>query len=145
LIYGSPVPDYAAPAERTSGPGTAVLALVTRLLDAIARGSERSNQGSVSDAADPGPADGECADGARANAQLAEGELAQRAVGGLLADEFFAETAIDAGLLARGLSAWTLLIGAVSSEVFGQLGEVGDPDALFEWHLSSARRLVLPD
>ena len=48
-------------------------------------------------------------------------------------------------MLARGLSAWTLLIGAVSSEVFGQLGEVGDPEALFEWQLAAARRLVLSD
>ncbi|WP_460629812.1 TetR/AcrR family transcriptional regulator [Intrasporangium mesophilum] len=121
LIYGSPVPDYAAPAERTSGPGTAVLALVTRLLDDIARSS-----------AGP-PVDASAGEGATA------------AVGDLLADDFFAGTAIDAVLLARGLSAWTLLIGAVSSEVFGQLGDLGDPEALFEWHLAQARGLVLPD
>ena len=33
LLYGSPVPGYAAPAERTSGPGTRVIALLLRTLD----------------------------------------------------------------------------------------------------------------
>jgi AcrR family transcriptional regulator len=122
LIYGSPVPDYAAPAERTTGPGTAVLAILTRLLDDIVRGS-----GGGSPPADP-----------------AEQDAARRAVGDLLATDFFDGTAIEETLLARGLSAWTLLVGAVSSEVFGQLGPIGDPEALFEWHLATARRLFLP-
>ena len=140
LIYGSPVPDYAAPAERTSGPGTAVLAIVTGLIDDVARraGADGSGTAAVTtataetDAMRPGRAD------------PLGSEAAHRAVADLLADEFFTGTAIDAALLARGLSAWTLLIGAVSSEVFGQLGTVGDPEALFEWHLSMARSMVLP-
>ena len=33
LIYGSPVPDYAAPGELTIGPGTAVQAILIHLLD----------------------------------------------------------------------------------------------------------------
>ena len=37
LIYGSPVPDYEAPAERTEEPGTAVLALLVSLLDDVRR------------------------------------------------------------------------------------------------------------
>ena len=37
LIYGSPVPDYEAPAERTEEPGTAVLVLLVALLDDVRR------------------------------------------------------------------------------------------------------------
>jgi AcrR family transcriptional regulator len=33
LLYGSPVPGYAAPAERTSGPGTRVIGLLLGTLD----------------------------------------------------------------------------------------------------------------
>lgn len=33
LLYGSPVPGYAAPAERTSGPGTRVVGLLLTTLD----------------------------------------------------------------------------------------------------------------
>ncbi len=34
LLYGSPVPGYAAPADRTSGPGTRVIGLLLGTLDA---------------------------------------------------------------------------------------------------------------
>src|SRR3954447_8607671 len=37
LIYGSPVPDYEAPAERTEEPGTAVLVLLVALLEDVRR------------------------------------------------------------------------------------------------------------
>ena len=122
LLYGSPVPDYTAPAERTTGPGTAVLVLVTGILDAAVRA------GRVPRA----PAD-------------AVSLAASGAAAFLLDSEFFAGTAIDAVALAQGLSAWTLLLGAVTSEVFSQLGPVPDPAALFAWHVDVSRRLVVAD
>ena len=121
LLYGSPVPDYTAPADRTTGPGTAVLALVTRIVDAAARAGR-------------GP-----------SLPPTLGALAGPGVGAFLDDDFFAGTAIDAGALAQGLSAWTLLLGAVTSEVFDQLGPVADADALFAWHVAVSRRLVVTD
>ncbi len=121
LLYGSPVPDYRAPADRTSEPGTAVLALVTGIVDAAVR---------VGRGPRPAPA---------------LDRLAGPAVGGFLADDFFAGTAIDAGALAQGLSAWTLLLGAVTSELFDQLGPVPDAEALFAWHVAVSRRLVVAD
>ncbi|WP_076262967.1 TetR/AcrR family transcriptional regulator [Intrasporangium flavum] len=121
LLYGSPVPDYTAPADRTTGPGTAVLAIVTGIVDAAARAGRT-----------PAP-----------SPELAR--LAGPAVGGFLDDDFFAGTAVDAEALAQGLSAWTLLLGAVTSEVFDQLGPVPDPEALFGWHVAVSRRLVVAD
>ena len=70
-------------------------------------------------------------------------DLAGRAVGDLLADDLFAGLDVDAQALARGLSAWTLLLGVVTSELFHQLGPVEDPEALFEWHLARARDMFL--
>jgi AcrR family transcriptional regulator len=119
LVYGSPVPDYTAPAERTSAPGTAVLALLTGLLD------DAHRAGRVP----------------RSDPVVQQG--ARRAVGDFLDDDFFSETSLDHACLARGLSAWTLLLGAVTSEVFNQLGPVADTTALFEWHLDRARELFL--
>ncbi len=119
LVYGSPVPDYSAPAERTSAPGTAVLSLLTQLLDDAHRAGRIP------------PSDETLVKQARA------------AVGPFLADECFAGTELADAALARGLSAWTLLLGAVTSEVFDQLGPLADPPALFEWHLGRARDLVI--
>ena len=118
LIYGSPVPDYAAPGERTVGPGTAVLAILVQLLDDALRAGRMP---------DPPRAD----------------DLSSRAVGDLLADDLFAGLDVDAHALARGLSAWTLLLGAVTSELFHQLGPLEDPEALFEWQLARAKDLFL--
>jgi len=118
LVYGSPVPDYAAPGELTTGPGTAVQAILIRLLDAVRRARRL-----------PEP--------------IAGDGIAGRAVGDLLTGDLFAGLDIDARTLARGLSAWTLLLGAVTSELFHQLGPVEDPEALFEWHLARARDIFL--
>lgn len=118
LIYGSPVPDYSAPSERTTRAGTLVLNLWVRLID-DAHGSGRA-------AADP-----------------QRDQLAQGAVEGLLADDFLDEAPLTPAILARGLSAWTLVLGAVTSEVFSQLGPEVAGEPLFEWHLAAARGLVL--
>ena len=117
LIYGSPVPDYAAPGELTIGPGTAVQAILIQLLQDALRAGRM-----------PDP---------RAD------DLSSRAVGDLLADDLFTGLEVDTNALARGLSAWTLLLGAVTSELFHQLGPIADPEALFEWHLARARDLFL--
>lgn len=120
LIYGSPVPDYTAPAERTTPAGTAVLAVVLALLDDVERAGRRA----------PAPREHDIA-------------LETAAVGDMLADDFFAGTTIDVTALCQGLAAWTLLLGAVTSEVFSQLGPVPDAEALFGSLLVSARGLFL--
>ena len=124
LVYGSPVPDYEAPADRTNEPGTRVQALLVRLL------ADAGGAGRLSDAA------GVFAPGSN--------ELAQRAAGHLLDDEFFAGTGLTPETLMAGLAAWTLLLGTVTSELFEQMGDtVTAPDAYFDYMVEVAGRLVL--
>ena len=121
LLYGSPVPDYQAPAERTGEAGTAVLAILVGLLDDARRAGVL---------ADPGHLELPAAD-------------VEAAVSPLLADPMFAETDLDAMALAQGLCAWTLLLGAVSSEIFGQLGPLPDAESLFAVLLAAGRSAIL--
>lgn len=109
LLYGSPVPGYAAPAQRTSPQGTRV---VLRLGGILAAASGRGEVSAV-----VGPLAGPPITG-----QLAAslGELAHD-----LGQD------VEAAAVAQVVLGWTALLGAVSSEVFGQLGRepFGDPDA----------------
>ena len=100
LIYGSPVPGYAAPAD-TVPPATRVPAVLLAILFDMT-------------------ADGR----APADAALDAGVLASMApfrafAGGQASDD----------LLARGLSAWATLLGMVSLELFGHLHNVIEEDA----------------
>ena len=123
LIYGSPVPDYEAPAERTTEPGTAVLTLLVTLLEDARR------SGRVPVAATLGIPATEAA----------------AALGQLLDDPMFTGTAIEPTMLAQGIAAWTLLLGAVTSEVFAQLGPLPNAPALFETLLAASRTLVVTE
>jgi AcrR family transcriptional regulator len=123
LLYGSPVPDYVAPAERTAEAGTAVLALLVGLLD-DARGA-----GALADPVQLG----------------LRSDDVETAVSPLLADPMFADSDLDPMALAQGLCAWTLLLGAVTSEIFGQLGPLPDAEALFAVFLAAGRSAILTD
>ncbi len=114
LLFGSPVPGYRAPAERTTAPGTRVIAALMAILDGAFRAGQLSAQGR------PGPA---------VAAGLARDLAKIRLEYGL---------AVPDDLLARGALAWTSLFGAVSFEVFGQYGEGSftDRGQLFDHHLA---------
>lgn len=114
LLFGSPVPGYAAPAEETSVPGTRVPAAMLRIAaDAHAAGVLTL----------PGEREDE------PPASLAVGLEGIR--------EQFALDLPDA-VLTRGVLVWASLFGCISFEVFGQYGPdgLGDPAALFERHLT---------
>jgi AcrR family transcriptional regulator len=113
LLFGSPVPGYRAPAERTTGPGTRVIYALMGILDGAYRGG-RLADGSGPSAVVPALA---------ADLERIRGEL------GL---------AVPDGLLAKGALVWTSLFGAVSFEVFGQYGAetFAARDELFEHHLA---------
>ena len=120
LLFGSPVPGYRAPAERTTGPGTRVVIALMTILDDAFRAGRLSPEGLPSPAVAPGLA----------------GDLAKiRAEFGL---------AVPDDLLARGTLAWTSLFGAVSFEVFGQYGEgtFSDRAELFGHHLAALAHLA---
>lgn len=96
LLFGTPVPGYAAPAEQTTAPGTAIIVLLMRLV------ADAEAAGSVAAQGDRPPPDALRADVERVRAD-------------------FGVPVSDAMLVAAVL-AWVGLFGAVSFEVFGQYG-----------------------
>jgi AcrR family transcriptional regulator len=128
LLYGSPVPDYRAPAEQTNEPGTRVQALLVRLL------ADAQRTGRLRDAT------------AGTGLGVEEGVevSAEAAAGPILDDPFFADAGLDAPAVMAGLAAWTLLLGTVTTELFEQLGDtIPDPGAYFAYMLELAGGLVL--
>jgi AcrR family transcriptional regulator len=111
LLFGSPVPGYEAPAERTVWPGTRVVrALVTVWAEAYAAGRLSPPTVEVT------------------SAGLAAAFAGVREETGL---------AVPDGVIAAGVFGWAALFGCISFEIFGQYGAdgLGDPAALFEHHL----------
>jgi AcrR family transcriptional regulator len=97
LVYGSPVPGYAAPVD-TIGPATRV----TRLLAALTMDARRSAPA----APEAGPR---------------QPDLSAEAVEGLAPLVEFMGPGTTEDRAVDGLMAWTWLFGAVSFELFGQL------------------------
>ncbi|MCA1005761.1 WHG domain-containing protein [Rhodococcus hoagii] len=117
LLFGSPVPGYHAPAERTTGPGTRVIvALVGIIEDAQRAGALTVPDGAV----DP--------------VLSVDLDRIRAEMGLTVPDE----------LLARGVLVWAALFGAVNFEVFGQYGAgtFTDPAALFGHHLAVLDRIL---
>jgi AcrR family transcriptional regulator len=116
LLYGSPVPGYAAP-EDTIEPATRPVVLAMGVLrDGVERG-----------AVDP-PAD-------RLPKPVRADLEAVRANPGF--------EDVPATLLARGMSMWALLFGTISFELFGRLtNAVTDYDAYFEHQLRVMTRYL---
>ena len=108
LIFGSPVPGYAAPAERTSGPGTRV---DIRLIELFA-GQQAPELPGLDQAAQARAAD---------------------SLQATLDDPLLAGANLSSAEFLRGLTAWTLVLGAVSSDLFEHHGAdlTSDRDALF--------------
>jgi AcrR family transcriptional regulator len=107
LLYGSPVPGYHAPAERTVGPGTRVVgALFAAIASGIAAGEI-----AVPNIQAPQPMSADF-DAVRAE---------------------FAFTGDDATVL-KCFLLWAALVGAISLEVFGQYGAdtLTDPPLVFD-------------
>jgi AcrR family transcriptional regulator len=110
LIYGTPVPGYHAPAERTVGVGTRV---VGAFLDAVAAGI------------------------ATGDIRLTNGAVAQPMSSDFerIRQEFGFPG--DDQVVAKCFLLWAGVVGAVSLEVFGQYGAdtLTDPEAVFDGQL----------
>lgn len=107
LLYGSPVPGYQAPAEQTVDPGTRVVGALFSAVDAgIAAGDVTLDDRSV-----PQPLSGDF-----------DGLRGQFGFGG------------DDAAVAKCVTLWAGLVGAISLEVFGQYGPdtLTDPHAMFD-------------
>lgn len=120
LLFGSPVPGYQAPAERTTEPGTRVIYRLVGIFEAAHRAGALST---------------EAAPGVVVPPALAADLRNIRAELGL---------AIPEPALARGVLAWTSVFGAVSFEVFGQYGAntFAARDELFEHQLEVLAGIV---
>jgi AcrR family transcriptional regulator len=117
LLYGSPVPGYQAPADRTVGPGTRVVAALFAAVGA-------------------GVAEGDI------SAEHAVAESLSRDFEGLRGEfDFDGNDAV----VARCVTLWAGLVGAISLEVFGQYGAdtVTDPAALFDLQVGLLTTMVV--
>jgi AcrR family transcriptional regulator len=113
LLFGSPVPGYRAPAERTMEPGTRVIRTLMEIFDAACRAGVLRLEADAAAEVPPVLA---------ADLEAIRGEF------GLVVPD---------ALLARCALVWTSLFGAVSFEVFGQYGAdtFTARDELFQHHL----------
>ena len=113
LLFGSPVPGYQAPGERTTVPGTRVIFRLVSIFDAAHRAGALETAVSPAVVIPPALA----ADMGNIRTEL-----------GIKVPE---------SALARGVLAWTSIFGAVSFEVFGQYGRdtFSARDELFEHQL----------
>jgi AcrR family transcriptional regulator len=112
LIYGSPVPGYAAP-ETTIGPASRVPLVLLRVLA----------DGAASGDIEPGAAP--------AMSRTLRSDLAQL--------RRTAAPAVPDAVLSRGLAAWAQLLGTINLEMFGHLHNVvHDYDAFFTLQMRSA-------
>ncbi|MGJ9411836.1 TetR/AcrR family transcriptional regulator [Aeromicrobium sp. CF4.19] len=112
LLFGTPVPGYAAPADRTVEPGTRVPGVLLGLLEEAWL------------AGDLTPPDGSLPRSVRRDMEGVRREF------GLT---------VPAPALAKGVGLWSALVGAVSFEVFHQYGPdtLTEPDTFFDLHLTA--------
>jgi hypothetical protein len=129
LLFGSPVPGYQAPAERTTGPGIRVVVALVRIIDDAYRAGVLAAQ------PDPEPTGQQPVRQKQRPQASARHEAALRR--DLAAIRRDMDLAAPDELVARGTLVWTALFGAVNFEVFGQYGRetFTAPASLFEHHL----------
>ena len=120
LLFGSPVPGYQAPGERTTVPGTRVIVRLVGIFDAAYSAGALNAEVSPAVVIPPG---------------LAKDLAAIRTELNLAAPD---------ASLARGVLLWTSLFGAVSFEVFGQYGPdtFTARDELFEHQLTVLQGVI---
>lgn len=126
LIYGSPVPGYAAPVA-TIGPATRVPRVLVAILDdhAALEGPPLRHPAGMSSSARPKSAISKSAISKSAISKSVRSDLGaiQEALGSDVPDD----------LLLAGLAAWVELYGTVSFEIFGQFQNVvSDADRYFD-------------
>jgi AcrR family transcriptional regulator len=120
LLYGSPVPGYAAP-QTTVEPATRVIVVILRIVTEAHGGAAQTD---------------ETGNGAEAQAPSQSGPdpLTDAVAGaiGFVRERGLAQEDSPVELVLRTLMAWTTVFGTISFELFGHLvGSVTDADAYF--------------
>ena len=111
LLFGSPVPGYHAPSERTTGPGTRVIVRLVQVWESAWVAGETSIE-----------------DRSVTPRRLSRDLARIRRDNGVTAPD---------ELIVRGMLMWAALFGCISFEVFGQYGAdtITEPQDLFEQQL----------
>jgi AcrR family transcriptional regulator len=123
LIYGSPVPGYAAPQDTVDPAARPTVVLVDLLATGVAAGRLGAGQPTSLDAAGAMPA------AARAMPAAARDEL--ESIRGTIAPM------VPLDVLARGFTAWIHLFGMLTFELFGRFNNViYERDAYFEGEMT---------
>lgn len=118
LLFGTPVPGYRAPAEQTTAPGVRVIVTLLRI---IQEADKRNMLTAPETPAEP-------------TATLAVDFARVR-------DEFGID--LPDWLLARGITIWCTLFGAVNFDVFDMYGDAfADRRAVFELHVEAMLSLL---
>lgn len=114
LLFGSPVPDYHAPAEQTVGPGTRVIVTLMHIIESSYRTGDLTQPVSIPAASLPATL--------RRDFDRIRGQF---------------EFEVPDAVIARGLLVWSALFGAVSFDVFDQYGTdtFTDRGILFDHHI----------
>lgn len=122
LLFGTPVPDYTAPAEQTTGPGVRVIVTLLRIIEE----ADKRNVLTVP-------------------ATRAEPTAALAVDFARVRDEFGID--LPDRLLARGTTIWCTLFGAVNFDVFDMYGRdtFTDRRAVFELHVDAMLSLLGAD
>jgi AcrR family transcriptional regulator len=117
LVYGSPVPGYAAPSDTIDPAGRVSIAFLTLVADGVATGAIATDD------------------------QITTSRVVRQDLARLRA---LAAPGVADSVLSRALLVWTQLFGAISYELFGHLHRViTDYDALFELQASRAGDLLI--
>lgn len=123
LLFGSPVPTYHAPSDQTTDlapgcPGCSWPSAATPR-DALRIGSPAHRRWPTTSRRHRPPRE-------------------------LLSKRISPPRGLTAVALTNGLVAWTMLVGAISSEVFQQLGpdSIADPEAFFSYQVAMTRALL---
>ncbi|WP_336789876.1 TetR/AcrR family transcriptional regulator [Gordonia malaquae] len=119
LLYGSPVPGYHAPADATARAGNRPILAAARIVAGLE---------------------------VVPNISGTSAERQQRAVDALRAatrEDGVVELGLTPEVLTRTVAAWNLLLGAITSELFEQLGPITDrPDDVWDGIVDLAGALV---
>lgn len=111
LVYGSPVPGYAAPSDTIDPAARVALVMLGILVDGVASGALVERSISTS--------------------RVVRSELAQLRAA--------AAPGVPDSVLSDGLLAWTSLFGSITFELFGHLHNVmSDHEAFFDLQMASA-------
>lgn len=133
LLYGSPVPGYAAPQDTVEPAARVITVLVRAVVDGVLD-NEATEGAALDDAQSVDAAEGNVGQRGTAPGDAALGDAGPTVAGAVTwLRERITEREVPTQLVVRTLMAWTTVFGTISFELFGHLvGSVDDTAAYFD-------------